>query len=30
MGKRPTETFLQRRQTDGQGAHDKVLNIINY
>ena len=28
MGKRPKETFLQRKQTDGQRAHEKMLNII--
>ena len=26
MGKRPKQTFLQRRHTDGQQAHDKKLN----
>ena len=30
MGKRPEETFLQRRYTDGQHAHEKMLNIIDY
>ena len=24
-----TQTFLQRRQTDGQNAHEKVFNITN-
>ena len=30
MGRRPKQTFLQRRQTDGQEAHEKMLNIANY
>ena len=30
MGRRPKQTFLQRRHTDGQEAHEKLLNIINY
>ena len=30
MGRRPTKTFLQRRQRDGQQAHERMLNIINY
>ena len=30
MGKRPKETFLQRRYTHGQEAHEKMLNIVNY
>ena len=30
MGKRPKQTFLQRRYTDGQQAHAKMLNITNY
>ena len=30
MGRRLKETFLQRRHTDGQEAHEKVLNITNY
>ena len=25
-----TQTFLQRRQTDGQQAHEKTLNMPNY
>ena len=29
MGRRPKKTFLQ-RYTDGQQAHEKMLNIINY
>ena len=27
---RSKQTFLQRRQTGGQKAHEKMLNIINY
>ena len=30
MGRRPKHTFLQRRLTDGQEAHEKMLNIANY
>ena len=30
MGKRPEQTFLQRRYTDGQQAHEKMLNITDY
>ena len=30
MGRRPKQTFLQRRHTDGQEAHQKILNIANY
>ena len=30
MGRRPKQTFLQRRHTDGQEAHEKLLNINNY
>ena len=30
MGTRPYQTFLQRRHTDGQEAHEKLLNITNY
>ena len=30
MGRRPKQTFLQRRKTDGQYAHEKMLNIANY
>ena len=30
MGKRPEQTFLQRRYTDGQHAHENMFNIINY
>ena len=27
---RSKQTFLQRRQIDGQKAHEKMLNITNY
>ena len=30
VGKRPKQTFLQRRHTDGQQTHEKMLNITNY
>ena len=30
MGRRPKQTFLQRRHTDGQQAHKKMFNITNY
>ena len=30
MGKRPNETLLQKRYTDGQEAHEKMFNITNY
>ena len=30
MGRRPTQTLLQRRHKDGQQAHEKMLNIANY
>ena len=30
MGRRPKQTFLQRRHTDGQKAHEKMLNISKY
>ena len=30
MGKRPEETFLQRRYTDGQQTHEKMLSIADY
>ena len=30
MGRRPRNTFLQRRHTGGQEAHEKILNITNY
>ena len=30
IGKRPKQAFLQRRNTDGQKAHEKMLNITHY
>ena len=30
IGRRPKQTFLQRRHTDGQEAHEKLLKITNY
>ena len=30
MGKRPKQTFLQRKHTDAQQVHEKMLNNINY
>ena len=30
MGKRPEQTFLQKRYTNGQQAHEKMLNLPNY
>ena len=30
MGRRPKQTFLQRRHTDEQEAHGKILIITNY
>ena len=30
MGGRSKQTLLQRRRTDGQKAHEKMLNITNY
>ena len=30
MGRISNWTFLQRRHTDGQEAHEKMFNIINY
>ena len=30
MGKRPKQTFLPRRHTDGQQMHEKMLNVTNY
>ena len=30
MSRRSKETFLQRRHTDGQKAHEKMLNITNH
>ena len=28
MGRRPKQTLCQRRYTDGQQTHEKILNII--
>ena len=30
MDKRPEETFLQGRYTDGQEAHETMINIVDY
>ena len=30
MGKGPEQTFFQRRYSNGQQVHDKVLNITNH
>ena len=30
MGRRSKWTLLQRKRTDGQKAHEKMLNITNY
>ena len=30
MGQRHKQTFLQRRHTDGQQTHEKMLNIAHY
>ena len=30
MGGRSKQTFLQRRHTDGQQTHEKMLNITNH
>ena len=30
MERRSEQTFLQRKHTDGQKAHEKMLNISNY
>ena len=30
MGRRPKQTFSKERHTDGQQAHEKMLNIANY
>ena len=30
MGRRSKQTFIQRRHTDGQEAHEKMLNMANY
>ena len=30
MGQRTKQTFLQRRHTDGEQTHEKILNITHY
>ena len=30
VGKRPKQTFLQRRHTDDYQTHEKILNILHY
>ena len=30
MGRRPKQTFLQRRYTDRQQTHERMLNITNH
>ena len=30
MCRRPKEMLLQRRNTDGQQAHEKILNMTSY
>ena len=30
MGRRPKQTFLQRRDRDGQEAHERMLKNTNY
>ena len=30
MGQRSKQTFLQRRHTDGQQTHEKMLNITHF
>ena len=30
MGRRPEQTFFQRKHTDGQQAHEKMFNTTNY
>jgi len=30
MGRRHEQTFLQRRHTDGEQTHEKMLNITNH
>ena len=30
MGRSPKQTFLQRKHTNSQEAHEKMLNITNY
>ena len=30
MGRRPKQTCIQRRHTDGQEVHEKMFNTTNY
>ena len=30
MGRRRTQTFLQRKHTDGEETYEKMFNIANY
>ena len=30
MGRRPKQTFVQRRYTDGQQTHERMLNMTNH
>jgi len=30
MGRRPKQSFLQRRHTDSQQAHEKMLHVTNH
>ena len=30
MGRKPKQTFVERRYTDGQPIHEKMLNIVHY
>ena len=30
MGRGPEQTFFQRRHTDGQQAHEMMLNVTNH
>ena len=30
IGRTPKQTFLQRRHTDGERAHEKMLNFARY
>ena len=30
MGRKPKQTFVERRHTDGQQTHEKMLNIVHY
>ena len=30
IGRTPKQTFLQRRRTDGEQAHEKMLNFSHY